>query len=203
MNYLSVENISKSYGERVLFEDISFGINKDQKVAFVAKNGSGKTSILNIIAGLDTPDTGKIVTRKEISMAYLSQNDVLNPDLTIEETIFATENKILSIVNQYEKALKNLEDTDAYQAAFELMEQYNAWDFETQYTQILSKLKIDDLSQKVSSLSGGQKKRVSLAIVLIHKPDFLILDEPTNHLDLEMIEWLEAYFAKEKSLFLW
>ena len=198
MNYLSLENISKSYGERVLFEDISFGINKDQKVAFVAKNGSGKTSILNIIAGLDTPDTGKIVTRKEISMAYLSQNDVLNPDLTIEETIFATENKILSIVNQYEKALKNLEDTDAYQAAFELMEQYNAWDFETQYTQILSKLKIDDLSQKVSSLSGGQKKRVSLAIVLIHKPDFLILDEPTNHLDLEMIEWLEAYFAKEK-----
>ena len=113
MNYLSVENISKSYGERVLFEDISFGINKDQKVAFVAKNGSGKTSILNIIAGLDTPDTGQIVTRKEISMAYLSQNDVLNPDLTIEETIFATENKILSIVNQYEKALKNLEDTDA------------------------------------------------------------------------------------------
>ena len=158
MNYLSVENISKSYGERALFEDISFGINKDQKVAFVAKNGSGKTSILNIIAGLDMPDSGQIVTRKEISMAYLSQNDVLNPDLTIEETIFATENKILSIVNQYEKALKNLDDTDAYQAAFELMEQYNAWDFETQYTQILSKLKIDDLSQKVSSLSGGQKK---------------------------------------------
>lgn len=198
MNYLSVENISKSYGERVLFEDISFGINKDQKVAFVAKNGSGKTSILNMIAGLDTPDRGQIIRRKEISMAYLSQNDVLNPDLTIEETIFATENKILSIVNQYEKALKNLEDTEAYQKAFELMEQYNAWDFETQYTQILSKLKIDDLSQKVSSLSGGQKKRVSLAIVLIHKPDFLILDEPTNHLDLEMIEWLEAYFAKEK-----
>ena len=128
MNYLSVENISKSYGERALFEDISFGINKDQKVAFVAKNGSGKTSILNIIAGLDMPDSGQIVTRKEISMAYLSQNDVLNPDLTIEETIFATENKILSIVNQYEKALKNLDDTDAYQAAFELMEHYNAWD---------------------------------------------------------------------------
>jgi ATP-binding cassette subfamily F protein uup len=198
VNYLSVENISKSYGERVLFEDISFGINKDQKVAFVAKNGSGKTSILNMIAGLDTPDTGQIIRRKEISMAYLSQNDVLNPALTIEETIFATENKILSIVNQYEKALKNLDDTEAYQKAFELMEQYNAWDFETQYTQILSKLKIDDLSQQISSLSGGQKKRVSLAIVLIHKPDFLILDEPTNHLDLEMIEWLEAYFSKEK-----
>lgn len=198
MNYLSVENISKSFGDLLLFENISFGISKDQKVAFVAKNGSGKTSILNMIAGFDTPDTGQIITRKGISMAYLSQNNVLNPDLTVEETIFATENKILSIVNQYEKALKNLDDTEAYQQAFELMEQYNAWDFETQYTQILSKLKIDDLTQKISSLSGGQKKRVSLAIVLIHKPDFLILDEPTNHLDLEMIEWLEAYFAKEK-----
>jgi ATP-binding cassette subfamily F protein uup len=198
VNYLSVENISKSYGERILFQDISFGINKDQKVAFVAKNGTGKTSILNIIAGLDVPDSGQIVTRKDISIAYLAQNDVLNPDLTIEETIFATDNIILSVINKYEKALKNLDDTEAYQNAFELMEQYNAWDFETQYTQILSKLKLDDLSLKISTLSGGQKKRLSLAIVLISKPDFLILDEPTNHLDLEMIEWLEAFFATEK-----
>ena len=110
MNYLSVENISKSYGERILFEDISFGINKDQKVAFVAKNGSGKTSILNIIAGLDTPDTGQVICRKGISVAYLAQKDEINPNLTIEETIFATDNKILSIVNQYESALKNPED---------------------------------------------------------------------------------------------
>ena len=198
MNYLSVENISKSYGERILFQDISFGINKDQKVAFVAKNGTGKTSILNIIAGLDLPDSGQIVTRKDVSIAYLAQNDILNPDLTIEETIFATDNIILSVINKYEKALKNLDDTEAYQNAFELMEQYNAWDFETQYTQILSKLKLDDLTLKISTLSGGQKKRLSLAIVLISKPDFLILDEPTNHLDLEMIEWLESFFAKEK-----
>ena len=198
MNYLSVENISKSYGEKVLFEDISFGINKDQKVAFVAKNGSGKTSILNIIANLDVPDSGQVVSRKGISIAYLAQKDDINPDLTIEETIFATDNKILSIVNQYEKALKNIENGDAYQAAFDLMDQHNAWDFETQYRQILSKLKLEDLSLKVGSLSGGQKKRLSLAIVLINKPDLLILDEPTNHLDLEMIEWLEAYFAKEK-----
>ena len=198
MNYLSVENISKSYGERVLFEDISFGINKDQKIAFVAKNGTGKTSILNIIAGLDSSDTGQIVSRKDISIAYLAQNDDLNPDLTIEETIFDTDNKILSVINKYEKALKNPDDADAYQTAFDLMDQYNAWDFETQYTQILSKLKLDDLSQKISSLSGGQKKRLSLAIVLISKPDLLILDEPTNHLDLEMIEWLEDFFAKEK-----
>ncbi|MFK8061313.1 MAG: ABC-F family ATP-binding cassette domain-containing protein [Polaribacter sp.] len=198
MNYLSVENISKSYGERVLFEDISFGINKDQKVAFVAKNGSGKTSILNIIAGLDVPDSGQVVSRKDISIAYLSQKDDLNADLTIEETIFATDNKILTIVNKYEKALLNPDDADAYQAAFDLMDQYNAWDFETQYKQILSKLKLEDLSLKVGKLSGGQKKRLSLAIVLINKPDLLILDEPTNHLDLEMIEWLEAFFAKEK-----
>ena len=198
VNYLSVENISKSYGERVLFEDISFGISKDQKVAFVAKNGSGKTSILNIIAGLDVPDSGQVVSRKGISIAYLAQKDDINPDLTIEETIFATDNKILSIVNQYESALKNLDDGDAYQAAFDLMDQHNAWDFETQYRQILSKLKLDDLTLKVGSLSGGQRKRLSLAIVLINKPDLLILDEPTNHLDLEMIEWLEAFFAKEK-----
>lgn len=198
MNYLSVENISKSYGERILFEDISFGINKDQKVAFVAKNGSGKTSILNIIAGLDTPDTGQVICRKGISVAYLSQKDEINPNLTIEETIFATDNKILSIVNQYESALKNPEDADAYQAAFDLMDQHNAWDFETQYRQILSKLKLEDLTLKVGALSGGQRKRLSLAIVLINKPDLLILDEPTNHLDLEMIEWLEAFFAKEK-----
>ena len=198
VNYLSVENISKSYGERVLFEDISFGINKDQKIAFVAKNGSGKTSILNIIAGLDTSDTGQVISRKEIQVAYLSQNENLDANLTIEETIFSAENTILSIINQYEKALLNPDDAEAYQTAFDLMDQYNAWDFETQYKQILSKLKLDDLSQKVGSLSGGQKKRLSLAIVLINKPDLLILDEPTNHLDLEMIEWLEAFFTKEK-----
>jgi ATP-binding cassette subfamily F protein uup len=198
VNYLSVENISKAYGERVLFEDISFGINKDQKVAFIAKNGSGKTSILNIIADLDVPDSGQVVSRKGISIAYLAQKDDINPDLTIEETIFATDNKILSIVNQYEKALKNIDDGDAYQAAFDLMDQHNAWDFETQYRQILSKLKLEDLTLKVGALSGGQRKRLSLAIVLINKPDLLILDEPTNHLDLEMIEWLEAFFAKEK-----
>lgn len=198
MNYLSVENISKSYGERILFKDISFGINKDQKIAFVAKNGTGKTSILNIIAGLDVPDSGQIVSRKNISIAYLAQKDNLDNNLTIEESVFNTDNKILSVISQYEKALKNPENEEAYQKAFELMEQFNAWDFETQYKQILSKLKLDDVSQKVASLSGGQKKRLSLAIVLIHKPDLLILDEPTNHLDLEMIEWLEDFFAKEK-----
>ncbi|KGO81947.1 ABC transporter [Flavobacterium beibuense F44-8] len=197
MNYLSVENISKSFGERTLFENISFGINKDQKIAFVAKNGTGKTSILKIITGEDTPDTGQVVIRKEIKMAFLSQEPNLDPELTIEESIFASDNDTLKVIEQYEKALENPEDEEAYQKAFERMDANNAWDFETQYKQILFKLKLEDLKLKVKNLSGGQKKRLALAIILINKPDLLILDEPTNHLDLEMIEWLENYFAKE------
>lgn len=197
MNYLSVENLSKSYGARTLFEDLSFGINKDQKIAFVAKNGSGKTSILKIITGEDTPDTGQVVIRKGIRMAFLSQEPVLQDDLTIEESIFASDNEILTVISAYEKALENPEDADAYQKAFEQMDMHNAWDFETQYKQILFKLKLEDFKLKVKTLSGGQKKRLALAIILINRPDLLILDEPTNHLDLEMIEWLENYFAKE------
>ncbi|MFA7444810.1 MAG: ABC-F family ATP-binding cassette domain-containing protein [Flavobacteriaceae bacterium] len=197
MNYLSVENISKSYGERVLFEDLSFGINKDQKIAFVAKNGTGKTSILKIITGEDTPDSGQVIMRKEIKMAFLSQEPKLNPELTIEESIFASDNVVLKVIEQYEKALENPEDEEAYQKAFDKMDLHNAWDFETQYKQILFKLKLEDLKLKVKSLSGGQKKRLALATILLNKPDLLILDEPTNHLDLEMIEWLENYFAKE------
>jgi len=198
VNYISVENISKSYGDRTLFSNLSFGINKNQKVAFVAKNGTGKTSILNIIAGLDTPDEGQVIQRKDIQIAYLSQNQIFDDSLSVEQTIFATENRILPIIKQYEKALENPEDSDNYQKAFDLMDQHNAWDFETQYKLVLSKLKLNDLSMKVGKLSGGQKKRLSLAILLINKPDLIILDEPTNHLDLEMIEWLEEYFKKEK-----
>lgn len=197
MNYLSVENISKSYGERTLFENLSFGINKDQKIAFIAKNGSGKTTILNIIAGKDTPDTGQVVMRKDIKIEFLSQEPELQSDLTIEENIFASDNNILKVIENYEKALENPDDTEIYQKAFEAMDRHQAWDFETQYKQILSKLKLDNLKQTVNNLSGGQKKRLALAIVLLNKPDLLILDEPTNHLDLEMIEWLEDYFAKE------
>ena len=197
MNLLSVENISKAFGERIILENISFGINKDQKIAFIAKNGTGKTTLLNIIAGKDQPDSGQVVFRKDIHIGFLSQNPSFNEELTVEETIFATDNPILQLIQEYEHALHHPENEMAYQKAFEQMERHNAWDFETQYKQILFRLKLDNLQLKVKNLSGGQKKRLALANVLISKPDLLILDEPTNHLDLEMIEWLEQYFAKE------
>jgi len=197
VNYLSVENITKSFGERTLFENISFGINKDQKIAFIAKNGSGKTTIMNIINGFDSPDSGQVILRKSIRMAFLSQDNKLQDELSIEESIFASDNESLKVIEAYEKALENPEDEEAYQKAFDQMDQHNAWDFETQYKQILFKLKLEDFKLKVKNLSGGQKKRLSLALILINRPDLLILDEPTNHLDLEMIEWLESYFAKE------
>ncbi len=198
MNYLSVENISKSFGERILFEGVSFGISKNQKIAFIAKNGTGKTTLLNIIAESESADTGQIIQRKGLRIAYLSQKMDLNTNLSVEESIFATDNPILKIIETYEKALDKSDDTDAYQEAFDAMEQHNAWDFETQYKQILFKLKLENLQQNVGELSGGQQKRLSLAICLLQNPDLLILDEPTNHLDLDMIEWLEAYFQKEK-----
>ncbi len=197
MNYLSVENISKSFGARTLFEGVSFGINKDQKIAFVAKNGTGKSTILSIINGLDFPDTGQVVIRKGIRMEFLSQEPNLQDELTVEESIFASDNEILKVIERYEKALENMDDQEEYQLAFDQMDRFNAWDFETQYKQILFKLKLEDLKAKVKNMSGGQRKRLALAIILINKPDLLILDEPTNHLDLEMIEWLEDYFAKE------
>jgi len=199
MNYLTVENISKSYGELTLFSDISFGINKEQKIALIAKNGSGKTSILNIMAGWDQPESGQVIKRKNIRISFLPQEPDLNPGLTIEQTIFTSGNEILQIISDYEAALKNPENQEGYQKAFEAMERFNAWDFETQYKQILFKLNLPDLGQKVGHLSGGQKKRLALANALINKPEVLILDEPTNHLDLEMIEWLEEFFKKGNS----
>ncbi|MFC5046649.1 ABC-F family ATP-binding cassette domain-containing protein [Aquimarina hainanensis] len=197
MNYVSVENIAKAFGERVLFENISFGINEGQKIGFVAKNGTGKTSLLNIVAAGELPDKGQVVYRKNLKVAFLSQEPDLNPELTIEQTIFAADNDILKVINNYENALKNPDDQEGYQKAFEQMDALNAWDFETQYKQVLFKLKLEQLDRKVGLLSGGQKKRLALANILLSKPDLLYLDEPTNHLDLEMIEWLEEYFAKE------
>ena len=198
MNLLSVEEISKSYGEKVIFDSISFGVNQGQKIALIAKNGCGKSSILNIIAGEDSPDKGQVVFRKGIKVAYLSQEPLLDPKLTVKESVLRADNPILSIIFEYDKALKNPEDQESYQKAFDAMDQAQAWDFETQYKKILFKLKLNDLNAKVGSLSGGQKKRIALCNVLLKQPELLILDEPTNHIDLEMIEWLESYFSKEK-----
>jgi ATP-binding cassette subfamily F protein uup len=197
LNYLNVENISKSYGEVTLFMGITFSIHKGQKIAFIAKNGTGKTSILKIISGEDSSDSGNITYRKNIAVSFLSQDPKFDDSLTIEQSIFNSENPILKVIANYEKAILKPEDEENYQKAFEDMELFQAWDFETQYKQILFKLKLDKINQKVGELSGGQKKRLSLANALINKPDLLVLDEPTNHLDLEMIEWLESYFAKE------
>ena len=198
MNYITIENISKSYGELELFSDLSFSIHKDDKTAFIAKNGSGKTSILNILSGDDSPDSGQVVMRNGLRISFLSQSPQFNDKLTINDTIFNSDSPQLKIIENYEKALLNPEDTEAYQKAFEQMDIHNAWEFELQFKQILSQLKLDDLNQKISTMSGGQIKRLALAQALISNPDVLVLDEPTNHLDLEMIEWLEQYFAKSQ-----
>ena len=197
MNYLSVENIAKAYGERELFSNISFGINEGEKVGFVAKNGTGKTSLLNILSGADTPDAGNVVYRKDITVAFLPQDPILDPKLSVEQTIFASDNPILKVIERYEKALQHPDDAEAYQKAFEEMEAHQAWDFETRYKQILFKLNLDNLEMMVGTMSGGQKKRLALASMILNRPDLIIMDEPTNHLDLDMIEWLEEFFRKE------
>lgn len=203
MNLLTVENISKSYGELLLFSGISFGINKDQKIALIAKNGTGKTSILNIMTGRDSSETGQVTLRKGIKVSYLEQDPPMDPGLSVEQVILSTDSEILRVIAAYEKAVEDPGNQLAYQKAFEAMERHNAWDYETQYKQILFKLQLTDLEAKVSTLSGGQRKRLALANALLGRPDLLIMDEPTNHLDLEMIEWLEAYFKKESiSLFM-
>ncbi|QTY26532.1 ABC-F family ATP-binding cassette domain-containing protein [Flavobacterium sp. CS20] len=201
MNLISVEHIAKSYGTLRLFEDLSFGINHGQKIGLVAQNGSGKTSLLKILAQKDVPDRGEINFRNDIKIGFLSQEPDLNPNLNVEQSILASDNEMLKVISQYEKALQNPSDADAYQKAFEAMEAHQAWDFESQYQQVLSKLKLQDLQKPVKSLSGGQKKRLALAILLLDSPDLLILDEPTNHLDLDMIEWLEGYFTQAKMSF--
>ena len=203
MNLLSAENLSKSFGERNLFTNLSFGINQGQKIALIARNGTGKTTLLNILAGKDQADSGRLSFRKGLKMAYLEQQPELNPELTVGETLFSSENEVIGIIARYEEALTKPEDQKGYQRAFEAMERANAWDLETRFTQILSRLQLNDQSLKVATLSGGQRRRLALAHALIDDPELLILDEPTNHLDLEMIEWLESYFAAHNgSLFM-
>ena len=196
MNLLSAENLSKAYGERILFSGLTFGINQGQKIALVARNGTGKSTLLDILAGTHPPDEGQVTSRKGLKIGYLEQEPGLDPELTVSDTLFASENEVVKIIARYEAALQRPEDEKAYQKAFEAMERANAWDLETRFRQILSKLDLHDHGVRVGQLSGGQRRRLALAHVLIDTPDLLILDEPTNHLDLGMIEWLEAYFRQ-------
>ena len=203
MNYLSVENISKSFGERVLFEGLNFGLNYGDKVALIANNGSGKTSMLKIIAGKDVPGTGKVTLRNGIRIGYLEQEPVFNEKFTINELLYNSNAEVVKIIREYESALEmqtnDYNDTSAerFEKASLEMEKANGWNFDNELKQILSKFKIVDLEAKVEMLSGGQKKRLALALLLIDAPDMLLLDEPTNHLDIEMIEWLEEYLKNQ------
>ena len=198
MNYLSVQDLGKSYGIQTLFKGLNFGIDQGQKVALVARNGTGKTTILRALAGVEPADTGEIVYRKGIQIAFLKQESDFGNAKTVFEAIYESENPILLAIRAYEAALLNPDDTNVFQKAFDQMDRMEAWDYEVKVKTILSKLKLDNLKQEVSILSGGQRKRLSLAKILIDQPDFLILDEPTNHLDLEMIEWLQEYLSKEQ-----
>ncbi|HEV7231443.1 MAG TPA: ABC-F family ATP-binding cassette domain-containing protein [Bacteroidia bacterium] len=200
MNYLSVETLSKAYGPKVLFDKINFGISQGQKVALVAKNGAGKTSLLNIIAGKDTPDSGQCTLRKEIRVAFLYQDPQFDPELTAVEVLFSGEDAAASAIRDYEKCLNeassDMATMDRLHDAQMRMDELNAWDYEARAKQVLSKLGLEKhLEQKTGTLSGGQKKRLALAQILIQEPDLMILDEPTNHLDIEMTEWLEEYLA--------
>ena len=197
ITYLQVDNISKYWGELTLFEGISFSVSEGQKVAMIAKNGAGKSTLMDIIAGLETPDSGKLTLMNQTSIGYLRQNPDLNPEDTVLEAAFNAPGELIQAVKNYEKALEN-HDPKLLDHAIERMNVLNAWDFELRIKQILTQLKITNTDQQIKFLSGGQKKRVALAHILINEPDFLILDEPTNHLDLEMIEWLEKYLEKAK-----
>lgn len=197
MNYLSVENLTKSYGVRVLFEDITFGIDQGQKVAFIAKNGTGKSTFLKILFGIEGYDSGNIVFRKDIKTGFLKQSPDFPENKTISDVVFNADSEQIKAILAYEKASKNPNNQEVLQAAFDKMDALDAWNYETRIKQILGQLNIHDLDQKIGELSGGQQKRIALAQVLIEEPDFLILDEPTNHLDIDMIEWLENYLSKE------
>jgi len=198
MNLLSAENLSKNYADRWLFRELNFGLQQGQRVGLVGINGSGKTTLLRILAGLEPPDTGGLSTRKDTRVSFLGQQPVFDETLTVEETIFASQNDTLAAIRDYEHVVNDPNHKPAdLQRVMELMDSYNAWDYESQVQQILGKLGIlgELLQRNVSKLSGGQRKRVALARVLIEEPDVLILDEPTNHLDLATIEWLENRLA--------
>lgn len=195
--YLQVENLTKSFGDLVLFHDISFGIAEGQHIGLIAKNGSGKTTLLNILAGKEGYDDGKITFRRDLRVGYLEQSPQYPGELTVLEACFYHGTPVVQLIKEYELCMET-EGNPGLEELLARMEQEKAWDYERRAKQILSQLKICDFSQQIKHLSGGQLKRVALANVLITEPDLLILDEPTNHLDSDMTEWLEEYLDKSR-----
>ena len=201
MNYLSAENISKHYGERILF-NLSFGLSKGEKTALIANNGTGKSTLLKILVGKDVPDTGEVAIRDGVRVGYLDQDPTFDEALTIRELVNSSHSEMLKVMHAYEKALadqtENYNDVThkAFEEASAAMDRYQAWDYERQIEEMLTRFGITDFQQNIGELSGGQKKRMALAMVLLDHPDLLLLDEPTNHLDIDMIEWLEDYLTQ-------
>jgi ATP-binding cassette subfamily F protein uup len=199
MTYLSTENLSKNFGHKILFEGLTFGISEGDKTALIAENGTGKSTLLHILAGKETLDKGKVMIQNDVHIGFLEQDPQLDENLTISDYIAQSNNEMVQLIRAYERAAQaqakdfNEETQQAFQKAASRMDAANAWDYEQRMEQILGKLNIHDLDQSIATLSGGQRKRVALAFVLLDAPDMLILDEPTNHLDVEMIEWLEDY----------
>ena len=195
--YLQVENLTKSFGDLVLFQDLSFGIAEGQRIGLIAKNGTGKTTLLNILGGKEGYDEGRIVFRRDLRVGYLEQSPYYPEELTVLEACFYHGNSVVEVIKDYERCMST-EGHPGLDDILVRMEHEKAWDYERRAKQILSQLKIRDFTQQVKHLSGGQLKRVALANVLITEPDLLIMDEPTNHLDLEMTEWLEEYLNRGK-----
>ena len=201
MHYVSVENLAKSYGIQPLFDNISFHIEEGDKIALVARNGTGKSTLLKILAGKETPDSGTVWINKDVDVALFEQEPVFNEALSVLDNIFFHDHPVINAIKEFE-SLDQDTDPAILNAAILKMDDLGAWDFDARVKQVLGKLKIHHLNQPVNSLSGGQRKRVALAKTLIdigfeHKHVLLIMDEPTNHLDVDMVEWLENYLNKE------
>jgi len=208
MNYLTVEKLTKSFGEKLLFDQITFGIEKGQKTALIAKNGTGKTTLLNIMAGIESADEGQVVTRKDITISYLPQMDDVDDHFCVLDLIFESQTPVIQAVKEYETCIslaKNGEDETLHtrmEHALLEMDRLHAWDMKSKVKEILSRFGIDDIFKNVGELSGGQRKKTALAKTLITDTDLLILDEPTNHLDIDMIEWLEEYLSTSNTTLL-
>lgn len=195
-SYLQIENLTKSYGDRILFDSVTFGVNQGDKIGLIAKNGSGKTTLLNIIAGKEAPDSGSVIFRNDLRVGIVDQTPELDESLPVIEACLSSDTPSSHAIAAYEEALAS-GDPERITEAMKLMDAENAWDYDERLKQMLHQLRITDLSAKAATLSGGQKKRVAIARTLLDNPDLIILDEPTNHLDIEIIEWLEDYLRRQ------